>query len=301
MHGTPNLKELQLDGFHVTWVTDLYPADNKHTYWRGLEVLVFGPRVRHVVEALEAPWNARLVPELPSTLRRIEILSPMPEMAHRVLFARDPYYLSRDENGQADWQEPLPGSLMPHLPNLEIFRCLAGMLDPAHLEAVIAPAIRSGSLKVLELSASSDPASVPLITMANPVLQDNFIPVRDFVCANSDSLQVLGLHNFNFHRDPASRFGASSTFDGRPFLDWLECFPSVNTVAVYPGEWEGVDMFIMRLITHPRIKVVYQRNLKGAAWDQALALAKRHGVKLIHKPDNSINEWPVIDDWVMRD
>ncbi len=292
MAATPNLKEVQLSGpYMVIWGGYEVPMAGKRTFWRDLEVLVLGPRLGYW------NWSPQFLLPLPSSLRRLEILAALPELTHNLLSlpaSAAPNPPGTDDLSQED-------GLTTHLPNLEVFRCLAGMLNPRTLEAIIGPAAKSGTLKVLELSASLETSATRVATMASPAIHDDFAPMRDYACAHSDALHTLSLHDFNFHRDPASRFGASSRFDGQPFLDWLECFPALHTVAVYPGDWDGVDTFLMRLIIHPRVKVLYQKNLRGSAWDQALALAKKHGVKLVHKPDGAFEEWPLTEDWVMRE
>ncbi|KAK3904146.1 hypothetical protein C8A05DRAFT_42725 [Staphylotrichum tortipilum] len=288
----PNLKELQLDGLIVGWTFDSPPLADKYTFWQSLEVLVLGPLLHFPPEFPSPFLHLRFFPPLPSSLRRLEILGPTPDIAHNLLYTTDP-----PDPASAPPQEER--RLTPHLPNLEVFRCFAGLLDPPLLESIIGPAAKSGTLKVLDLSASDSRSSTA--TMASPTIQSDFLPARDLPFAASDGLHTLGLRDFNFHRDPASRFGASSRFDGQPFLDWLECFPALHTVAAYPGDWDGVDAFLMRLIIHPRVKVLYQRNLRGAVRDEALALAKKHGVKLVHREENVFEEWPLTEDWVMRE
>jgi hypothetical protein len=280
-----------LSGFTVLWSFD--QNIDKDGLWPSLRHLVLGPRLRYSVSAAFAPWNARFLPPLNSNLQSIELLGHNPDIVHNVLFTSE----SQDPAAAPahGWGPPADEEQTVHLPNLEIFRCIAGVLNPRLLQHVLEPAAKSGTLKVLELAASfAGPAT--MTGPANTVIRSDLVPARDLDFAMSDNIHTLGLHDFNFHHDPTSRFGATSQFDGQPFLDWLECFPKLHTVAVYPGEWEGVASFIMKLIIHPRVKVIHQEYLRGVAWDEALRLAKKHGVELHHSPDHMPSRLSVIEN-----
>lgn len=167
-------------------------------------------------------------------------------------------------------------------------------VQPHYLEHTLAPAAKSGSLKVLELTIQ--PRSDLVVTSpSNPISVDVDEPAKDFAFAASDNIHTLGLRNFNWigSRDDWGTIGYS--FDGQPFLDWLESFPKLHTVFVYPGFYEGVDPFIMKLIAHPRVKVIHQDNLRGVSWDAAVKLAAEHGVELHHTPDHAPAGWPMIE------
>ncbi|KAK4122508.1 hypothetical protein N657DRAFT_622045 [Parathielavia appendiculata] len=290
---TPKLEQFHLDGFSVLWSFHHDPAFSKDRLWPSLRHLVLGPRLRYSVSAAFAPWNSRFLPPLTSELRSIELLGHNPDVVHNILFTTDSQIsAAAPAHG---WGPPADKQQTLNLPNLEVFRCIAGVLNPRLLQQVLGPAAQAGKLKVLELAASSaGPAA--MTGPANTVNRSDLVPARDLDFAMSDNLHTLGLHDFNFHHDPTSRFGATSQFDGQPFIDWLECFPKLHTVAVYPGEWDGVAAFIQKLIVHPRVKVIHQEYLRGVAWDEALKLARKHGVELHHSPDHMPSRLAMIDD-----
>ncbi len=296
MAATPNLEKFHLDGFRVSWCWILDPLLVKEEGWRSLRKLVLGPNLRHWPRPAFAPWTSRFLPPLPSNLQSIEILGSDPEIAYNLFFVAE---------GQADpdlaplgWGPPHQDLPNQNLPNLEVFRCLASIPDPRLLKHVLKPAVQSGALKVLELGIATYSG---FNMLPRPQTADNIwthtdlVPATDLAFAHSDNLHTLGLHQFNFYHD-VSRYGASSEFDGQPFLDWLECFPKLHTVAVYPGNWEGVPAFIMKLILHPRVKVIHQDNLRGANWGEAMKLAKKHGVELHHTPKYMPAGWPMIHE-----
>lgn len=296
MVATPNLERFHLDGFMTSWALDRPSTPDKNNCWQSLTHLVLGPNLRYSLNAAFAPWNSRFLPPLASTLRSIEILGVMPDVAHNVLFATDSDGLAPGQT--SGWGPPQVESLRPNLPTLEVFRYIAGLAHPTVLRDLLETAATNGNLKVLELGATTatgfplPPASpAPAVAVAA-----DFQPLRDYHFAMSENLHTLGLHDFNFHRDQNSRFGTSSQFDGQPFLDWIELFPHLHTVGVYPGQWEGVAPFIMRLIMHPRVKVIHQEYLKGGAWIEAQQLAEKHDTTLLHTPKHMPAGWPMIVD-----
>ncbi len=297
MAATPNLERFHLDGFSVCWFISvnpiLPPLLVKEEGWRSLRKLVLGPNLCYATPRGVAPWKIRLLPPLPSGLQSLEILGSDPEIVHNLFFVAD---------GQAD-PNPAPGGWGPpwqelpdqNLSNLEVFRCLPSMPDPRLWKHVLRPAVQSGALKVLELAIS---AYSGFDMLPRPVTNEwthaDLVPATDLAFAHSDNLHTLALHDFNFDHE-VSRFGGSR-FNGQPFLDWLECFPKLHTVGVYPGDWEAVPAFIMKLILHPRVKVIHQDNLRGANWDEARELAKKHGVELHHSSRHMPAGWPMIHE-----
>ncbi|KAK4104314.1 hypothetical protein N658DRAFT_493816 [Parathielavia hyrcaniae] len=279
---TPKLEQFHLSGFSVLWSSQHDdPAPDKAGLWPSLRHLVLGPRLEYSASAGAALFTSRILPPLTSELRSVELLGHSPEIAHNVLFTVE----SPAATAADFWDAPAHAQQTTHLhlPNLEVFRCIAGVVNARLLRAVLEPAAAAGNLQVLELGGAATMMMGPdgsTTTMRG----DDLVPARDLAFAASDALHTLGLHDFNFYHDPTSRFGASSRFDGQPFLDWLECFPRLHTVGVYPGEWSGVAAFVEKLIVHPRVRVVHQECLRGVAWDEALRLARKHGVALLHSP-----------------
>ena len=294
MAATPNLEQFHLDGFSICWCVLDAPLLVKEEGWRSLRKLVLGPNLWYSQSTAFAPWTSRFLPLLPSNLQSLEILGDTPEIVHNLFFVADDNP-GNPPMGSAPGGWGPPHQVLPEqtLSNLEVFRCMTTLPDPELLRYVLEPAAQSGALKVLELAMS-------------PSLNFDMLPQPSFIMdmvsnlelyleldfAHSDNLHTLGLHDFNFH----DSCGTSSEFNGQPFLEWLDYFPRLHTVAVYPGNWEGVPTFIMKLILHPRVKVIHQDNLKGANWDEAKKLAKKHGVELHHTPKGMPTGWPMIHE-----
>ncbi len=296
MTATPNLEQFHLAGVSAFWSAVKEIPTNKRLLWRSLTHLVVGPRVVYNRQAPYSPLNSRILPHLPSCMRSIEIHNTGEDIAFNVLSVDD--LQVQPSTRDIGWAQSDHRLNDLHLPNLEVFRCLdTAMAHAGLLEPVLAPAAQSGVLKVLELAVtpfgSFDDYPSPSADNVTRSLQP-----EEMLFLQSPNLHTLGLHDFNFHNASTSRFGASNSFDGQPFLDWIECFPKLHTVAVYPAGWSGVALFIMKLILHPRIKVIYQDHLKGADWDEALALAKRHGVTLHRAPNYMPAGW-TIAEWAM--
>lgn len=293
MIATPRLEQLHLDGFLVMWLRERGPTKEESLLWPSLSRLVLGPNVHYSPAAVIPPWAARFLPLLSSNMRSIELLGRNQDIAHNVLYTT----VSESPTSVAvnGWGPAVPAHQNLHYPNLEVFRCIPPILHAGFLRYILEPAAASGSLQVLDLTVTAAPQFPPTIS-SNPSAHRGFLPAKDLDFALSGNLHTLGLHAFNFHYDPASRFGASGEFDGQPFIDWLECFPKLHTVAVYPGQWEGVASFIMKLIVHPKVKVIHQDYLVGVNRDEALKLAKKHGVELHHTPNHMPVGWPIIED-----
>lgn len=277
---TPNLEQFHLDGVKASWHIGSNSDPAEFHLWPSLCKLKLGPRVQlHHNEAMYSGYG-RFLPLFTSSLRSIEILSSHQDVAPIVLSN----FLLRSSPFMAPtaWT-PEHGNPPPQLRNLEVFRCIPSV-STRILKPFLEPAASSGSLKVLELGAPLSLNDIPSQ------------PTTEYSFALSDNIHTLGLHDFNFYHDPSSRFGTTSQFDGQPFLDWLECFPKLHTVAVYPGQWEGVASFIMKLIMHSKVKVIHQEYLKGVEWDEAKKLAKKHGVEMKHTPLRAPIEWQAIED-----
>jgi hypothetical protein len=288
---TPNLEQFHLDGFMASWRQNHPPTIEKDGLWPSLRKLVLGSNLRYALNAAFAPWNARFLPPLSSNMRSIELLGTSPDIAHNVLFATTSNIPIA--NG---WAPPLDDYITPDFPNLEVFRCISGVLHPRLLQRLLAPSVAAGKLQVLDLAVTTSSGFPPLTPSSNIHLRSDFIPARDLRFASCENLHTLGLHDFNFFDDPTSRFGATNEFNGEPFIEWLDCFPKLDTVSVYPGLWDGVAPFIMKLILHPKVKVIHQDYLRGVHWDEAQKLARQHGVVLHHTPNHMPVGWPLVED-----
>ncbi|KAL2175794.1 uncharacterized protein P884DRAFT_205071 [Thermothelomyces heterothallicus CBS 202.75] len=286
---TPNLEQFHLDGFLAYWRRD-EPRIEKDGQWLSLRKLVLGS-LRTPDDTTIDDWNTHFLPPLPSTMESIEMLNVSPEIAHNVMFT-----LKSSDPVTNDWAPPHEEYEARHFPNLEVFRCISGVLHHALLQRVLEPSARAGKLKVLELAATSAPGFYPRTPSAGSQLGSDFVPARDLRALASENLHTLGLHDFNFFDDTSNPHASIYAFCGDPFIDWLDCFPNLHTVAVYPGRWEGVAYFIAKLILHPKVKVIHQDYLRGVHWYEAQQLAKEHGVELRHTPNHLPVGWPMIED-----
>jgi hypothetical protein len=224
---------------------------------------------------ITASIEGRRFPPLPSTLQHIEILTDNVELSHNIFFARN----------TTDYPNLYPDPItdFPHLPHLQTFRCRS-YIKPSLLKPLLEPAAQNGSLEVLELAIDptfrfpSDPRIRHLLHNAEPIQH----PATDLSFAQSENLHTLGLRDFNWADADSHGSVLASTFNGKPLLDWIECFPKLHTVMAYPGMYEQAAGFMLELIRHPSVKELHQSVLSGIMWDEAKKLAAEHGVKLHH-------------------
>lgn len=180
------------------------------------------------------------------------------------------------------------GTVASRFPNLEVLRCGKTPLPPDHLKDLIEPALRNGTLKVLEITH-------PELTH-NPELSDNLLrgepqPAIVYPFAASDNIHTVGMYDFWW----SERYSAN--IDPAPFLDWLGHFPGVRTVAAYPRKSYSSSYlsFFAKLICYPGIEAIHQDVLQGVDWDQANELARKQGVKLYPTPERMPIGWPITD------
>ncbi|KAK3301379.1 uncharacterized protein B0H64DRAFT_383357 [Chaetomium fimeti] len=293
---TPNLEQLYLDGFLAGWLRSAPPSPDWGRLWPSLRNVTLGPGMRCFRDLRFRSWNPRFLPPFPASLQSLELLGTIPDVAYSALFT------TTSPAPAADPTALLNGDLIDHhLPNLEIFRCLSGALEPRHLERLLKPSVTANKLKVLELTSPPVRAPPPGPDGIQQQPPTQFLPARDLAFLDRCALHTLGLHDFNFFHDPTSRFGATAAFDGDPFVAWLDAFPDLHTLGLYPGNWEGVAGFITALIARPGIKAIHQRYLSGVTWDQARQLARERGVELFHTQGHLPAGWKVFEDlegWV---
>ncbi len=223
-------------------------------------------------------------------LESIEILTLDVILTHQILFT-----INVDDHWTHPYLYRTEGFPFGHLafPNLKVLRCRAA-IEPNLLKCALKQAADNGTLEVLEVSIESgtNPARMepgdPRLWHPNP--NGHPIPVRDFSFF-SENIHTLGLHDFNWA--PPDNF--YSSFDGQPFIEWMERFPKLHTVHVYPGPFDHTAPFLMSLIRHPRIKTIHQDRLTGVDWDAARRLARKNGVELYHTPGVVPAKWPT---WV---
>lgn len=105
-----------------------------------------------------------------------------------------------------------------------------------------------------------------------------------------ESVKTLGFWNFNF-----APIGDAAGFGFAPVLSFLNKFPRVETVAVFPGAHD-VWVLVMELIETGRVKRVVQDRLQGVDWTSMQELARRKGVQVLHVPRGMGAEWD-LEGW----
>ncbi|KAK0670522.1 hypothetical protein QBC41DRAFT_301414 [Cercophora samala] len=275
---TPSLEAFYLNGFLLSWT----PGQPSPQGWRQLKHASFGAAIDVEAHTQGTILLPRLFPPMTEHMEKIEIAALNPVVAHNYLFtvmdgaeARHPLH-----SLEMGWE--FDDDALPKLSKLELFR-LRCAIDPDLLRRLLAvPAAREGSLVALELAIEQRWAvRQPRLWCPVVPLESIGTPEEAFAWVESEKIQHLGLYFFNYHR---FSFQYGQRFDGQPFLNWLDKFPALNTVAVYP-DWpgEGVMAFIGKLILHPRVKQVFQDSLKsGYEWEAASLLAVKEKVNLTH-------------------
>ena len=157
--------------------------------------------------------------------------------------------------------------------NLEYFRCSEG-IDLGHITMLrdfLRPSVQNHKLRGLELKYLPHAAEV-----CTPLSALNFLCKEDIV--------DLGLTSFRFP-DPYFRGG-----ENQSSLEWLQTFPNLQTVAIYPYNTEGRH-YVVEGLVRVGIKTIYQDCLFGVERDRIMALAEENGVTIIHRP---------ADNWTPR-
>ncbi|KAK3328322.1 hypothetical protein B0T19DRAFT_187122 [Cercophora scortea] len=286
IENTPNLEQLHLDGLMLNSdrIGQLAPEQTGDWGWPALQSITIGAKTALAGARISNVALRRVLPPLPSSMRKIEIAGVDSPLAYNVLFTVNTY----DESTVL-----APGGKESHtspaFPNLEVFRCRSA-IPASLLREVVAPAAQSGTLKILELTA--EPGTGLRYDVPQP-LDPAFAEVdnlaKDWAFAASPSVHTLGIHGFNWATHHLR-------FDGRPFVDFLgACFPNVETLKVYPGDYPETAALMLELVRRPGIKTIHQKTLRGVEWDEARRLAKLAGVQLHHtvNPFGDIG-WPIM-------
>lgn len=246
--------------------------------WKSLRSITIGEGVKFDIRGPRG-LAPRCFPPPTQNMEKIDIMSSDPLIAHNYLFTVNL------EHGPA---HPLfnisdfPEGALPTMPNLHTFRCRTA-ITPSLLQRVLELPAGIDKLRALELAILPGFSSRTHQQYWRPPIPQTGIGRPDEVLAwlRCEHLEHIGLHNFNFCEDMSSLVGPR--FDGRPFTDWIDSnFPSVHSVAVYPGEQPDVELYIASLILHSKVKVIWQDYLRGINWEYCRAKAIEEGVHLKH-------------------
>lgn len=91
----------------------------------------------------------------------------------------------------------------------------------------------------------------------------------------------------NHIRSPSIHPGGSAG-DTDAFLDWLDGFPNVTTLGIFPergaeNAWLTVAKTVRKLDERTSlVKTIYTNALRGVYMDEVLAEAARKGIQIIH-------------------
>jgi hypothetical protein len=270
----PKLQDLYIDGIEL----EPLRSTPHHPEWDELRSIVLGQHTR-LAPRLFVPFLAKC-----TKLESIEILIPRLTAYCASLFAV----------GTTDGSDSILEAGFNYddleFPHLKTFRCRSA-LDYMLLQSILKAPVDNGTLEVLELSMGHSVYSPSVIV--NPNVRGLVIPDRDYPFTFSNSVQTLGLYDFNW--TPAVN---TTAFDGSPFVDWLRHFPNVDDLRVYPGQIASEAMLplIRDLLDFGQVKVIYQDRLtRGTDWDLAKRAARAKGVVLHNLRDFVAPKWESFD------
>ncbi|KAH8880025.1 hypothetical protein GQ53DRAFT_755501 [Thozetella sp. PMI_491] len=277
---TPKLEQLYLDGFILHGDAGIGanqrgpPPIEFQRGWNRLRVLVLG----EYVEGLRSPLRFYL-PSLNPEIRVLDLITTCPNITHHLLFNMPP--TQGVECPPVDWHT---GAV--HLPKLQVFRSRVRIHHNAWLESIVHPSIEAGTLRTLDLCLTLGTEAVYFMTAQDrndAELNGKAalpIPVNDLPFTFSDKITTLGLSNFSWN-DSGDYY---STLDPRPFLDYLDHFPAVHTIRVYPGQQANTLGLIQGIMRHKnKVRQIFQDGLELRDWYPAKEEADKRGVKLHHQ------------------
>lgn len=94
-----------------------------------------------------------------------------------------------------------------------------------------------------------------------------------------DDIRTLSCNAFDVH---LNALGLLSR-EHEAVLAWLDTFPNLTTVGVFPENLEVGRMMIARLLAKAsQIETIYTDALTGSYWDDALEMAAEKGIRIIH-------------------
>ncbi len=144
----------------------------------------------------------------------------------------------------------------PKFTKLECFRCLAP-LDEEQIARITSHTKRLIALEISGYNYSSGELTDGL--------------------SSAKTVRLAGMSEFAWPNSQSYR----SSHTGQPFLDWLDQFPSLESVSAYPIAFHNSDDIILSLV-EKGIKVIYENTLYGVMFDKVTELAQEKGIQLIH-------------------
>ena len=206
-------------------------------------------------------------------LRVLEILPSQVHLASQVI-------LHLPNEGQFwEMSEDAPDEY-PILPELEVFRTGSRIRYFAWLRRVLEESLRNGTLHTLDLCLSHSEHNTRVTEYGG--IDNAYCPDPEEVLhfTFSDAVTTLGLSRFSW----LDTKDYLSTFSAAPFLRYLDHFPNVQTIRLYPGVKANTLPLVLEILNRrDLVRVIYQDCLDPREWYIAKAIADKKGVKLYHQ------------------
>ncbi|KAH6686053.1 hypothetical protein EV126DRAFT_138007 [Verticillium dahliae] len=281
---TPNLQQLHLTNYLLRNNQE-FDEGEFWSMWSKLEAVV----VEHqILGPITDPTNRRIFPPLRS-LRAFESRTLAPAM-QPVPF---PHNLLIDYGNNLPSDDPDAGH-----DHLQRFWVEGVSITPA-LQAILEPAIKSGSLRELALCfpdhRSPDWGSVD--QPAQAFLEQ--IPWLYGV----ESVRTLGLFDFNLDTNLSlpdvvqSPAGAPRRLPERDqaklLVKFIETFPNLETLVLASSlcESRSIAVITEAVARQGKVKKFYVQGLTGALLDHMRAFGEEKGVEILHHRE--VSPWPV--------
>ena len=176
--------------------------------------------------------------------------------------------LTEDENfdfpGQRD-----PTDNFPDWGRLETFRSVQPLISGL-LPRLVGPSLKNGKLKTLEISPAFDESGEIM----------ELLELNEDMPFSSEHVHTLCLTGFFIPGDLV--WSHRGTGAAQPLLNLLARFPNVRTIGAYPRPFHGHTDVIKILLGLDGIKTIYQDCLMGVELDEALEVARKRGIQLVH-------------------
>lgn len=112
------------------------------------------------------------------------------------------------------------------------------------------------------------------------IIFDSKITNRLDKVLNKQAIHTLSCHGIDA---PGSYDDLNLTGNSDVFLQWVDTFPNLHTVGVYPEKTVKAWIVVAKLLRRRLdIKTIYTNVLTGVYRDELLARAARNGVKILH-------------------
>ncbi|KAL1877896.1 hypothetical protein Daus18300_002249 [Diaporthe australafricana] len=240
---TPSLTDLSIG--HLT------PCKGSHVaLWKNLE--------RLELTMSDPDESVVVLPQLPATLRSLEFSGEDGSTADLI----ESYHRLADASLEA--HEPVHSPVL-ELERLEHLR-LMGNLQHRHYP--YSPDSLSWFLERIKPSMSNG----TLTSLDTTFCKDNCNAFDKVL--NKEAIRALSCHDF-IDQDHFSQCGNN-------FIQWVEGFPNLTTLGVFPQKFEGCMMLVSQVLSRENmIDTIYTNILTGVWRDWILEKAEKKGVRII--------------------